>query len=97
MTGELLTVFCAFAAALGFWIGFQVGRSRRRKPVRGKPSMEPIEGSGNWLAIFPDGTQYKGNCDVWHRFPSGKRASTNMESRLCDEWQAAKWRLGKDD
>jgi len=33
---------------------------------------------------------WRGSCTVWHRDPDGSRASTWLESWLCDRWTAAR-------
>lgn len=37
---------------------------------------------------YKDGfSRYKGECTVWHHYPSMKRCSTETESMLCDIWE----------
>ena len=40
---------------------------------------------------FNDGSVYRGNGTVWHRYPSGARAGTFTEGWLCDVWQRVRW------
>lgn len=42
--------------------------------------------------------RWRGSCTVWHNAETGKRAPTNIESRLCDIWTKARWeRKSKDE
>ena len=34
----------------------------------------------------------RGDCTVWHYFPSGERCPTSLECWLVELWQRAKWR-----
>jgi hypothetical protein len=45
-----------------------------------------------WKTIHKDvyAKIYRGDCTVWHEYPSGLRADTTRESLLCDIWQFIK-------
>ena len=43
------------------------------------------------MAYGDEITTWRGTCTVWHKVPDGERASTWMESWLCDRWTAARW------
>jgi hypothetical protein len=38
---------------------------------------------------------YRGQCTVWHEYPSGKRASLEIEEVLSEYWVLIKWNEDK--
>ena len=45
----------------------------------------------DYLITLKNGLSYRGNCTVWHDYPSGTRASTYIESKLADHCTRIKW------
>lgn len=43
------------------------------------------------LITLKDNRQFRGDCTVWHHYPSGKRAGTWLEGELADIWTRHKW------
>lgn len=72
---------------LGFWCGTRTDRPRWAV----EKTEWAVNGNGEVLVTLTDGTQWRGSCTVWRRFPDGKRAATPLESFLCDVWTAKKW------
>jgi hypothetical protein len=48
-----------------------------------------------WLfgPLVSEDVAYRGDCTVWHNADTGHRASTMMESWLCDRWTQFNWKL----
>ena len=46
-----------------------------------------------WLfgRVVVEKAQYRGNCTVWHEYPSGKRCGTLTECWLSDVWEKHQW------
>lgn len=47
---------------------------------------------GDVLLTYSNGKSYRGQCTVWHEYPSGKRCSTSREEKLAEEWTRLQWR-----
>ena len=45
------------------------------------------------IVTLSDGRRFRGCVTVWHRWPSGKRASTDIERICCDEWTRQMWKV----
>ena len=43
------------------------------------------------MITLSDGRQLRGSGTVWNWFPSGRRASTNIEALCADEWTRQMW------
>ena len=40
--------------------------------------------------------EFRGSGTVWSRYPSGERAPTSTELKLCALWNSAKWKTEED-
>lgn len=93
----LYLFFTIFVAFIAYRVGYRHGRMGRRPSfgwsdlqlekaecVRGDEYILTIR-SGSFRGMF------RGTCTVWHEYPSGKRVSTALESRLCDIWTRLRW------
>lgn len=85
-----------------FLVGFALGIVCRpafklfvkpNTPIFSPPKLHSWRRVGHdYELVFDDGNAYRGDCTVWHHYPSGERADTSTESWLCDVWQRIKWK-----
>lgn len=63
-----------------------------RERTLGVQTFEWIDASEAKITITHLGevSVWRGSCTVWHQVPDGDRASTWLESWLCDRWHAAR-------
>jgi hypothetical protein len=69
-------------------------RLSRRVPVT-VSSFEKLKGIDAMMTLS-DGRQLRGSGTVWNWFPSGKRASTSVETLCADEWARQMWAPRKE-
>jgi hypothetical protein len=86
------TIACALAGGFisllcGEWFDYRKGR----RPIE----VDHFEWRGDDAQIWlKDKRVFRGSGTVWHRYPTGERASTFIEKQLLDVWVQEKWTRG---
>jgi hypothetical protein len=47
---------------------------------------------GDLIITLGNGARYRGQSTVWHRYPDGERAPTQLEAYLSDVWTREQWK-----
>jgi hypothetical protein len=87
---NLLCLICGYVAGLfqmWWWTRRCLMNAHNLRVIRTERQGEEL------LITLGNGARYRGQTTVWHSYPNGERAPTQMEAYLSDVWTREQWKI----